>query len=633
MPQTTDLLNLTCPFDTNSFSATALAGAERLSHPFRYELTLEGGKEPIDAGTALDAPVTILIGTPGTGAVRQIKGIVAGLSQESSANRQFWQCRLTIVPKLWFLTQTRACRIYNSKSAIDIVKQVLSLFEVTPVLRTTESYAALPYVIQYNESYFDFFQRIIEENGLFYFFETDDSGCNLVIADGNTAFRETAPATVDFVAKQSGSAGLDTWSRDDTTALGTVRLDDYNPETVALAPGTIQGQVDSVLTASAKAQRTFYGWPGLGTDATSVRAHSKQRIEGAEAAALLYAGSGRAPQLYAGGKFSLENKIANTAAAPFVVQSLTLRVSDPKQSRSAPSLETQCVAFPADKPWREQLSVPRPVMAGVFSAKVIGPTGEEIFTDKLGRIQVEFPWDSQGDIKAENTIWVRVLQPWAGNNWGVQFVPRVGMEVGIAFLEGDANRPVAVGALYNSENAPVFSASEKNKTGWRTRSTKDGGTANFNEYSFDDTKGSEQVFLHAERDHKIEIENDETLTIGGKQTETITGNRTVTIQQGNDALTLDQGNRSVKLTLGNDDLNAEAGQISREALQSISLTVGPSSIKITPEGITLSAPMITLTGTALIKAGAPAIQVQGDADVQITSGGQMMINGALIMIN
>ena len=169
-------------------------------------------------------------------------------------------------------------------------------------------------------------------------------------------------------------------------------------------------------------------------------------------------------------------------------------------------------------------------MAGLYSAIVIGSSGEEIYTDDFGRIQVQFPADNQGDITTDKTLWVRVVQSWAGNNWGAQFIPRIGMEVAVAFMEGDVNHPVAIGCLYNSTNSPTFAVADKNKSGWRTHSTKGGGTANFNELSFDDTMGSEKFYLHAEKDYLLETENDQTLTIGNNRNVTVTKDETVTIK-------------------------------------------------------------------------------------------------------
>jgi len=318
-----------------------------------------------------------------------------------------------------------------------------------------------------------------------------------------------------------------------------------------------------------------------------------------------------------------------------------------------------CTAFPANTQWREEPVFAAPVVAGLYTAKVIGPPGEEIYIDSLGRIKVWFPWDVESDITSDKTLWVRVMQPWGGAGWGTQFIPRIGMEVVVAFLEGDVNRPCVVGSFYNSQNTPLFSPSDKNKSGIRSRSTMNGGAANYNELSFDDTKGSEVFLIHAEKDHTIEVENDQTLTVGndrsvtvtkdetvvikGKQTITVTGDHTQEIKTGNHAVTVDQGNhtlkvstgnqsttistgnRSTELSMGNESVKVDMGTITHEAMQSITLKVGQNSIVIDQTGITLKGIMIQATGQAMTT-------VKG-AMVEVNGSGMLTLAGGITMIN
>jgi type VI secretion system secreted protein VgrG len=281
-----------------------------------------------------------------------------------------------------------------------------------------------------------------------------------------------------------------------------------------------------------------------------------------------------------------------------------------------------------------------PVMAGLYSAQVIGPSGEEIYTDDSGRIQVQFPADNQGDITTDKTVWVRVIQPWAGPGWGVQFTPRVGMEVAVAFLEGDVNRPVVVGSLYNSSNTPIFAAADKNKSGFRTHSTQQGGTANYNELSFDDTMGSEVFFLHAEKDYTQEVENDKSVTVGKDETVTISGKKTDTVT-GDHALTVSQGNQTVTVSQGNQTTTVSAGTITESAAQSITLkvggnsmvintsgitlTVGGNTIKMTESGIALNGMQISIAGQTQTSMSGAMVSVKGDGMLEL-SGGVTMIN-------
>ena len=265
---------------------------------------------------------------------------------------------------------------------------------------------------------------------------------------------------------------------------------------------------------------------------------------------------------------------------------------------------------------------PAPTSHSLHSAEVVG--GGEINTDQYGQIQVRFPWLRDGS----ETYWARVLQVWAGNNWGALFIPRVGQEVVVDFMEGNYNYPVIVGSVYNGVDMPPGSLpGTKNISGFRSRSTEGGGEHNANVLTFDDTLGSEVFYMRAEKDMAVRVENNEdyhvmnnqTITVDNDRTETVTkGNETVEIKQGNRSVTLDQGNDSLTVSMGNHSINVSMGASSTTAMQSITLTVGPSSITIAPSGVTISAPMVTISA---------------DAMCQVSSDGMLDLSGSMTMIN
>ncbi len=401
---------------------------------------------------------------------------------------------------------------------------------------------------------------------------------------------------------------------------------------------------------AAPATGSYYHWPAVRGNSGDSQARSKWHIQAAEAAAQNYAGSGKATDFIVGGKITLTNDptLAEPGEASYALRVVTYQATDGADGRGVSSVQMSCLAFPVDTPWREMPVHAPPVMAGVYTALVIGPSGEEIYTDDLGRIKVWFPWDKESDITSDNTFWARVVQPWGGTGWGVQFIPRVGMEVIVAFLEGDVNRPMVVGSVFNGANTPIFASADKNKSGFRTRSTLQGGDANFHELSFDDTKGSELFFLHAEKDYTLEVENDQTLTIQNDRNVTVTKDETVTINgkhtatvKGDHSTTVSQGNRTAEVSAGNDSLKVDAGSITNEAAQSITLKVGPNSIaidtsaitltfgansvKVDATGVTVNGTMVTVSGTAKTAVSGAILQLSGDGELQMT--------GAMTMIN
>ncbi len=633
-----DLLTIATPLSDTAFEIDALTGVERINRPFEYIAQLHSGTELLDPTALLDNVVTVTIGDP-TGLGRYVSGVVRSVSQMPSESKLLWRYSLTIVPKLWFLGQTSDCRFYYSKTVPQIVSDILSVYNVPFKNKLQGSYSTRDYTVMFNESYLHFVQRLLEDEGIFYFFEFADGAHTMILGDTNTVFQPIN--NPELVLQDPGAVwlGVSTIERIDSTALGLVMVDDYNPETDALSLGALRGtetaNIEGLSLPSDFASRTHYSWPAVRATTSDAQARAKWRIQAAEAASQMYRGTGGSVDFYAGGTFTLTNDPIGVNS--YVIHTVSYQFTDLARTSTSPGVSRIALsftAFPMSTTWREEPTTTQPVMSGLYSGKVIGPQGEEIYTDSLGRIQVWFPWDENSDIKPEKTFWARVVQPWAGVGWGHQFIPRVGMEVAVAFLEGDVNRPVVVGSLFNNVNTPIYPVAKKNIGGFRTRSTKNGGAANYNELSWDDTMGSELFFLHAEKDYYLETENnqtlqidncrivtvnqDETVTIKGKQTITVTKDQTTKVTEGNQTVTVDNGNRAITVSKGNETLDVSLGSITHKAMQSITLQVGANSIKIDQTGI-------TLTGT-LIKGSATGM-------MQLSAGATMTHSAPLVKIN
>lgn len=317
---------------------------------------------------------------------------------------------------------------------------------------------------------------------------------------------------------------------------------------------------------------------------------AKFRIQHAEVVSALTHSHGYDHEFAPGRRFTLaRDPFTRAEGIDYALRSVRHKASDDSWIAGAAiaSYENDFTCFLQKTPWRDDARNTRPVMAGIFAATVLGNAGEEIHADPLGRIKVRLMFDHRKDTVAGKAIWVRVIQPWAGNTWGWQHLPRVGTEVAVSFMSGDPDNPVVVGGVYNEVMQPVFPVpSEQTKSGLRTRSTLRGGTQDFSEFSIDDRKGQELVFLHAQKDHKVEVENDEDVTIHRNQTVT-----------------------------------SETGSITISAMQSITLRVGASRIVLTPGSISLVAPAISVTSEAAMSltAGA-AMQMTVGAALNMTVG-------------
>jgi len=593
-----DLLVISTPLDETAFGIESLSGTERINRPYEFHAELYAGQSLLDPNALLDNPVTVTLGDPSAKG-RYINGIVRAVRQSPPASGNNWNYSLTIVPKLWFLGQTQDCRFFYNMNVPAIVADIFGKFSVPFKDQTQQTYVVREYTVMFNESYLYFVQRLLEDEGIFYFFEHADGAHTLILADKKTVF---TPINNPSIQLQDGGAhwsGLSDLHRVDSTALGQVTVDDYDPATNALSLAVLRGQLPTVLAASGAPSRTHYSWPAVRGTTADAQARAKWRMEAAEAAAQLYHGTGGSPDFIAGYKFQLTNdpiKIQD-----YVIHSVSYHVTDTAKGSSGSGaggrIAMSFTAFPASVDWREEPTTSPPVMDGLYTAKVIGPSGEEIYTDDAARIQVWFPWDNQSDIQPETTFWARVVQPWGGLAWGHQFTPRVGMEVLVGFLEGDVNRPVVVGSLYNSVNTPIYPAAKKNIGGIRTHSTKGGGAANYNELSWDDTMGSELFFLHAEKDYLLEVEHnqtlqidncrivtvnvDETVTIKGKQTITVTKDQTIEVKEGDHKTTIDQGKHSLIVSTGDQEITVSTGKQTTTVQADQEVTVNEGDQKIT----------------------------------------------------
>jgi len=374
---------------------------------------------------------------------------------------------------------------------------------------------------------------------------------------------------------------------------------------------------------------------------------------------ILIRGASSCPRLTPGYRFTLDRHF--NANGVYVVTGLDHEATMTGDYRSGGETKLEYgnsfTCIPLALPFRPPRVTRIPRVQGAQTATVVGPAGEEIFTDKYSRIKVQFPWDRKGKNDGDSSCWLRVTTPWAGKQWGMIHIPRIGQEVLVDFVDGNVDDPIVIGSVYNADQMPPYALpANKTQSGIKTRSSLKGTAANCNEIRFEDKKDNEQLFIHAEKNQDIEVENDETHWVGhdrkktvdndettevkhdrketvgndetihvkhdrtetvdNNETITITQNRSVTIKQGNDTLEIKMGNRSTKIS---------AGKSEEEAMQSIELKVGPSSIKLDPSGITIKGINITVQGTAKVGVQAPIVQVNAD--------GILTLKGGLTMIN
>lgn len=626
------ILQMTSPLGDDVLVPTSVSGHEAISQPFSYRVQIISEQGDIDPDQLLHQPACIILRRDEDPA-RYFHGIIQEFAASGQARPGIFAYHAVLVPKFWFLSQTTDCRVFQEMSVVDILDQMLS--DASVDARDFRIYGDRPtrhYTVQFNETDLQFATRLMEESGYYYFFEHSADQHTLVIADDNAAFGEIPDATLRFDANIVAEDVLSAWHRPRATTHGKVTLKDYDP---TQPNKLLQDSDTSSQPVSGAQSRDVFLWPAATHRFEVVKDRSTLMVEAADASVSVCSGAGAFRPLVSGARFTLEqDPLSGEQGVSYVVRWMSFEAVDESWSTDgAPAFYANSFeCFPMTTSWRQPFSMPRPDMAGVHSAIVLGPEGEEIYTDDYGRVKVQFFWDYRKEATANKSVWARVMQPWAGDRWGAQFTPRVGTEVAVAFIDGDADRPVVLGGLYNGNQMPIYPDAEKTKSGVRTRSTPKGGSSEFNELTFDDNKGQELVFTQAQKDMNTNVKNDQTLTVGNDrtvtvqndetitvkndQTVTIGNDRATTIQQGNDALTIQQGNLTIKISMG---------QATVEAMQSIELTVGSSTIRIDQSGVSISGMSINVSGELSVSVDAPMTSISGDAT--------MTIQGGLVEIN
>lgn len=607
----------TLPFQEATLHAIKLSAVERLSTPFEIDLSVVSTDKAIDPNELLYQPVCVTVRRV-NGIDRFFHGIVRRFDAVGFAQRARFEYRLHVVPRMWFMAQTLDCRIFQQKTTVEILQTLFAEHDVTQVdYRIFGTKPVREYTTQYNETNLNFVHRLLQESGYFYFFEHRPTGHTLVITDANQAFRTIEQPLHRVIHNGNNVDIFDTWGDALETAYGIVQLQDYDPT----KPSTpVFGQQATTFATAGAPERNQFRWPAMTVDNQIAGDRARYRMEASEAFASLRHGHGFDPNLCPGFRFSLARDPSTDAEnVDHVVHSARHTASDETWigGTAPPEYDCDFTCFQQSINWRDDLSLPRPAMTGIFSAIVLGEPSEEIHADSLARVKVRPLFDHRKDTVASMAIFIRILHAWSGNRWGWQHLPRVGTEVGISFMNGDPDNPVVVGCFYNQEMLPVFPVpSQQTKQGFRSRSTLRGSTQEYNELSFDDKKGQELVLLHAQKDHKIEVEHDQNATIGN--------NRTVVTER-NDSLTS---------KLGDITITADAGSISITATTRISLRVGASTIVMLPETITIDsagAIPISAGGAITITAGG-AITITAGAEIAITAGADVNIAGTAVTI-
>lgn len=626
------------------FKVAKISGNEGISVPFEFRLHLVCENADIDFASIISKTGTVTFISDNNDTERFIHGVIADFEVIDNGERLTTYSAL-LVPQLWNLTHMADCRIFQTSKTPDIIKKILDDAKIASdhyKINCKETYPPREYCVQYRETDFNFISRLMEEDGIYYYFEHYEDRHVMVIADKSVVHQEIAsPATVRYQKPGGQVADEDTvypFTYAERVCTGSVILKDYLFRKPTL-------NLRSKQACALNPELEVYDYPGrypitdLGDDSSSTGTRlATVLMEAAQAGRARGEGKSDCMRFTAGYRFTLDKHPREALNQDWLVTRVDIQAEQPavyeeNASGEGSTFRAKFTALPASVQYRAPRRAVTPVVRGVQSAFVTGPAGEEIYTDEFGRVKVQFHWDREGKNDEKSSCWIRVNQTMAGAGWGSVSIPRVGHEVIVDFIDGDPDRPIILGQVYHGTNRPPFDLPASGMvSGMKSNSTPGGGGSN--EMSMNDTKGKETLTIHAQKDMNATVENNRSSTIvSGNDTLAVqAGTRSVTVK-GNTSLTVQAGDRTVNVT-GNYKLDTTS-EINMQAPTKITLTCGGSSVTLEPGKITLSAgggASVTLDANALMQSAAGSkVLLDGNANTQSSAGSKVLLDGNALM--
>jgi type VI secretion system secreted protein VgrG len=554
-------ISLTTPLGKDVLLFKGLTGEEGLSRLFEFEvLALAENRTKVPFEDLLGQTVTVLMKMGLDETPCFLNGLCHRVRQ-GGRDDTFTTYRLGMVPDVWKLSKKTRSRIFQQKKVPDILKEVFKGFDVEWEL--SPGYEPRDFCVQYRESDLNFACRLMEEEGIWFCFKHKDGSHKMLVGDSASDHPQVpGPTTVKYEELAGGVRDEErvySWEKTQEIRSGKVTLWDHHfelphkhleAEEPIVAEATA-GTVTHKLKVGGNDSLELYDWPGEyaqrydgvdpsgGEQPQEVQKVFKDnertatlRMDEETAPGLVARGETNAKHLRSGHLFTLE-KHFNADGDWVVLDALyeATQTADYRSGNDEAQFAASFTAIPGGVRFRPPRTTAKPIIAGTQSAVVVGPKGEEIYTDKYGRVKVQFHWDREGKNDQKSSCWIRVAQPIAGRRWGGSFWPRIGQEVVVAFHEGDPDQPILVGVVYNSDQMPPYLGqgpdskhpNDNRLMGIKSNSTK--GGSGYNEWRFDDAKGKEQVFIHAQKNMDVSVNAASMESVGGAKHVTVGGEK------------------------------------------------------------------------------------------------------------
>jgi len=639
------LLTIDTPLGDDVFILTGFTGTEGVSMPFSFELDLVSLDDAIDFSEIVGKEVTISLALSDD-EVRFFNGIISRFSQEGQGadeqGQSYTRYTATLVPWTWYLTRTVNSRIFQNLSVPKIVEKIFQDKEFNDFqMRLTGDYTPWEYCVQYHETDFQFISRLMEQEGIFYFYEHEDGKHTMILADSPQE-HNPCPHQDEVHCQLSDGAVVESeemiqslgWTQE--IRFGTYTVKDYN----FLTPTTnLQVDVPTQIKLG-KGDRELYDYPGEYETRSEGEQYANIRMQAEEAQITTLSGTSNCRSLASGFLFTLKDYYRDDMNnKPYVLTSVQHSVTEPAglSNDTTGTYTNSFTCIPHDIPFRPPLATPKPAIVGVQTAIVTGPEGEEIYTDEHGRVKVQFHWDREGLMDDETSCWIRVAQAWAGQGWGAVWIPRIGHEVVVSFIEGDPDRPLITGSVYHGSNMPPYKLPDE-KTKSTIKSCSSIGGDGFNEIRFEDKKGEEQVFIHAEKNLDLRVKSDRFETTGHDRHLVVENDKKEHVK--NNAHTIVDNDHVTKV--GKDRHLDVAGKEAKQVAQSLSLTVSGDVIEVfkanhseqTSGDYYLKAQNIVIEGlqNITLSVGGSYIAIEAGS-IEISTVGEIKVEGTTVGIS
>jgi len=590
-----------------------MTATESLGRLFHFELDLLSEENAIKFEDLLGQMITVRLDLT-QGKTRYFSGHVSRFTQANMVGN-LYAYHATVHPWLWFLTRTATCRIFQEKTIPDIIKEVFRGQGFTDFEEALGTYQPWDYCVQYRETDFNFVSRLMEQEGIYYYFKHENDKHMLVLSDSVSSHQavpdyEQVPYYPLTEGLQRERDHIYSWSVSQEVQPGAYALNDFDFK----RPKANLNVKSAIQRNHVRAEMEVYDYPGEYTQTDQGETYARARVQEIHSDYERLQGQADARGLSVGSLFELTGFPRRDQNREYLIVSASHElVSDEYETAAGTGqgdiYSCSFTAIPSSQPFRAARITPKPVVQGPQTAIVVGPSGSEIHTDKYSRVKVRFHWDRYSKYDDKASCWIRVAQLWAGAKWGAIHIPRIGQEVIVDFLEGDPDQPIITGRVYNDDNMPPYVLPDNaTQSGIKSRSSKGGSPTNINELRFEDKKGDEHIFLQAEKDQLIRVKHDLVEWVGNEshlivikdQKERIEGDKHLTVK--GDRNEKVDGTISIKtekdmqekvgmkhaLDAGM-EIHLKAGmKVVLEAGTSITLKAGGGFIEVGPTGVTMS---------------------------------------------